>query len=194
MLTDVYFVDQFDKKIAMRLKNDQRDKRGRHIIADHIWINLTKPWLETGTELLYGDEVFFKADVKPYKRVRKDTLAIREQIYQKAKADCERIYDKFSFDLEDGYDYDFQKHLKQVKEKQKRIMKEALEKQAQIKLMDYTFKHVGKIKIVKYRPVHYKTERQHYNAQRYNDGRYIKYLIWHSKSYASHYLKGLTKN
>ena len=49
LLKDLYFVDKDDRKIRLAKDNDQVDKKGRHIVADHVWINLTKPWLNLKT-------------------------------------------------------------------------------------------------------------------------------------------------
>ena len=63
LLTDVYLVDENDKKVRLSKKNDFVDRKGRHIIADHIWVKFTKPWFEVPNELIKGDEIFFSAEV-----------------------------------------------------------------------------------------------------------------------------------
>lgn len=56
LLKDIYLVDENDKKIPLRKNNDFIDAKGRHIVADHVWVKFTKPWFDLPFELLQGDE------------------------------------------------------------------------------------------------------------------------------------------
>lgn len=184
LLKDLYLVDKNDKKIAMRKASDQVDKYGRHIIADHVWINLTKPWLETKNELFDGDEVMFKAKPVSYKIVRNDVLQKREEIYQAAVKKCDKLEAHWRKETAKGYVKDFDQKLKALQDKKHKILARAKEEQNNIELVDYSLKNISSIKVVKYKKLFYHTERGLYNPNRYNDEKYTKYLAWHSIDYA----------
>ena len=184
LLKDLYLVDKNGKKIVMRKKSDQVDKYGRHIIADHVWINLTRPWLETGDELFDGDEVMFKAKPTSYKIVRGDVLQEREAIYQKAIEKCNKLEDEWHKKTEKGFVKDFDKKLKYLNNEKRKIMARAKEEQNKIELIDYTLKNITAINVVKYKKLFYHTKRSHYDSSRYNDDRYTNYLAWHTIDYA----------
>lgn len=185
LLKKIYFVDKNGKKIPMR--NDKQDVviSGKHYIADHVWINLTKPWLNTGIELLDGDEVEFDACVEQYKITRSDVLAKREAVYQDARKKCEQIYNNWLRKTKKSHIDNFALKLDRMRERQSRIMQEAKEKQANIELVDYALNRIKKIKVVDYKRVYYGVRREKYNNNRYNDRRYTKFLAWHSMDYAS---------
>lgn len=184
LLKDLYLVDKNDKKIVMRKKNDQVDKYGRHIIADHVWINLTKPWLETKNELFDGDEVMFKAKPTSYKIVRGDVLSKREAIYQKAIKKCDELEKKWHTETAQGYVKNFDKKLARLNAQKRKILARAKEEQNNIELIDYTLKNISSIKVINYKKLFYHTERGLYNPDRYNDEKYTNYLAWHSIDYA----------
>lgn len=184
LLRDLYLVDKNDKKIVMRKNNDQRDKYGRHIIADHVWVNLTKPLLNTKRELFDGDELMFRAKPASYKIVRGDIVKEREAIYQKAVAQCDKLEEKWRKETAKGFVQNFDKKLTRLNNKKRKIMEDAKNKQNSIELIDYTLKNISSIKIINYKKLFYHTVRGVYNPDRYNDDKYTNYLAWHTIDYA----------
>lgn len=182
LLRDLYFVDQAGRKIALRKSNDQIDKYGRHIVADHLWVNLTKPWLKLGLELLDGDEVMFKASVTPYKITRKDTLDKRNQIWNKALVKNELLYEHYRM-LKIKRKTPKQA-LEKMQAKQKANLAKAKKEEDGIALVDYTLNKIKDLCVVRRKRVYYGVKRLAYDAGRIKDHAYTKYLAWHSMDYA----------
>lgn len=182
LLKDLYFVDKDDRKIRLAKDNDQVDKKGRHIVADHVWINLTKPWLNLKTELLDGDEVMFKASVAPYKITRSDTVAQRQAIWQKAKVENELLWERYEKHKRSRM---LKKHeFDKLKQKQHANLMQAAKEESEIKLVDYSLNRITNLKVVNYKRVYYHTERQIYDPNRIKDQKYTKFLAWHSMDYS----------
>ena len=186
LLKDIYLVDENDKKIRLSKKADFKDNKGNHIVADHLWVKLTKPWFELPDELLYGDEVYFRASVETYNIVRKDVLDQRQAIWDKAKKKSDQIYKRWAKYTEDHYRKNFSLSLNKMKEKQKKIMEQAKEDQAQLSLVDYGLNHIDKIKVVRSKRALYGVEREPYNYQQYKKQgyKYSSYLAAKSMNYA----------
>lgn len=175
LLKDIYLVNENDKKIRLANKNDFKDKKGRHIIADHIWIKLTKPWLMLPKELIQGDEVIFQAEVEQYKIVRKDVNSKREQIYLDAKKKNDEIWKRWSKYTDTHKRKNFQLSLEKMKQKQRDNLAQAKRKQNDLKLVDYSLNKISKLKVVNYLNTAY--SREQYNWQQYKRQGY-KYSAW----------------
>lgn len=177
LLTDVYLVDKDDNKIRMMKSNDFRDKKGRHIVADHLWVKMTKPWFEVKEELLAGDEVYFSAEVEKYKIVRKDAIDKRDAIYNEAKKKCDDIYKRWSRYTDNHKRKNFELSLKKMKSKQKEIMAKAKRNQSNIELVDYSLNKVKAIKVVIKVTTNSNYKRKIYNYEQYKYQGY-KYTAW----------------
>lgn len=177
LLKDIFLVDKNDKKIALRKENDFIDDKGRHIVADHLWVKMTKPWFSLPQELVQGDEVFFKAEVTSYKISRDDVVSKREEAWQKAMQKNEQIYKRWAKYTETHQRKNFQASLEKMKQKQKANLEQAKKEQSQLKLVDYTLNHVQNIKVVKWGRVKKDFQRETYNYQQYKRQGY-KYSAW----------------
>ena len=149
LLKDIYLVDRNDKKIRLSNKNDFVDKTGRHIVADHCWVKLTKPWFDLKQELLFGDQIYFEAEVEKYKITRDDVLEKREQIWKAAKAENQRIYQRWAKYTDTHHRKNFDLSLKKMKQKQAQNIKKAKVDQQKLELVDYSLNRIKKIKISK---------------------------------------------
>lgn len=177
LLTDVYLVDKQDNKIALRKSNDFIDKKGRHVVADHLWVKLTKPWFELSTELIKGDEIFFSAEVEQYKINREDVLLKRNQIWANAEKEAKQIYQRWSKYTDTHKRKNFQLSLNKMKQKQQNIIEKAKKDQERLKLVDYTLNRIKNIKIAKLSKPKKGFERQKYCYDRYKRQGY-KYSAW----------------
>lgn len=185
LLTDIYLVDESDHKIRLAKSNDFIDSKGRHIVADHCWVTLTKPWF-IGTELLSGDEVFFKANVTKYKINRDDVLEKRDQIWQDAEKKSEKIYQRWSKYTDMHRRKNFNLSLQKMKDKQRKIMELAKKQQNELELVDYTLNRISQVKLVKEKPVRKGWFREDWSYDQYKtDDRYSGYLAARSIKYAN---------
>lgn len=177
LLTDVYLVNDLDKKIRLVNSNDFKDKKGRHIVADHLWVKLTKPWFSLPTQLVPGDEIFFQASVEQYRIVRSDLLKKRDDIWQQAVKERDQVYKRWAKYTETHKRKNFQLSLDKMKAKQTAILKQAKQEQSQIELVDYSLNKLSKIKIAKLVNVPQDFERGNYNYNWYKRQGY-KYSAW----------------
>lgn len=177
LLTNVYLVDSQDKKIRLANKNDFIDAKGKHIIADHLWVKLTKPWLELPQELLQGDEIYFQANVEQYKITRADTIMKRNQIWDAMIKKNKRIETSWNYYTKHHYRKNFMTSLRKMRAKQQENITEAKKLQMQIKLVDYSLNHICKIHVVLLRKVKKNFQRETYNYVRFKNQGY-KYSAW----------------
>lgn len=184
LLRDLYFVDQNGRKIAMRNGRDQVDKYGRHIIADHVWINLTKPWLNLKTELLDGDEVMFKANVTAYKITRGDLIKKRQDIFEDALKKNNEIENDWQIRKITHFIPNFDEAFTKMQAEQKSNLAKAEKAQAKIKMQDYALNKISSIKVLNYKRVYYHTNRVRYDPSRIKERKYTNFLAWHSIDYA----------
>lgn len=186
LLKDVYLVDKYDKKIALRKANDFIDKKGRHIIADHLWVKFTKPWFDLPTELVKGDEIYFAAEVEQYKINRLDVLHKRDQIWLNAEKRSKQIYQRWSKYTETHKRKNFQLSLTKMKQKQREIIKKAKRDQKKQKLVDYTLNRIKNIKIAKISKTKSNFDRTQYNYSQFKRQgyKYSAWLAYRSMNYA----------
>lgn len=177
LLTDVYLVDSQDKKIRLTNKDDFLDSKGRHIIADHLWVKLTKPWLELPQELLQGDEVYFRANVEQYNIVRTDTIAKRNQIWDAMVKKNKQIEQSWSYYTKHHYRKNFTQSLQKMRAKQKKNIDEAKILQAQVKLVDYSLNRISRLHITSFKKAKYGFQREVYNYYYFKKQGY-KYSAW----------------
>lgn len=177
LLKNVYLVNSQDKKIALRKANDFVDEKGRHIVADHLWVKLTKPWFDLPVELVKGDEIYFSAEVKPYKINRTDILRKREQIWSDAKKMSNKIYQRWAKYTDSHKRKNFQLSLTKMKQKQREIMNKAKKEQKNLKLVDYSLTRIKNIKVVALVKTKDSFIRKHYCYTRYKQQGY-KYTAW----------------
>lgn len=177
LLTDIYLVDENDRKIKMAKANDFRDKKGRHIIADHLWVKMTKPWFELPYELLSGDQLYFQANVEKYHIFRDDLQKKRDQIYRDAKAKNEQIYKRWSKYTETHKRKNFQLSLKKLQEKERKNIQEATKKQKAIELVDYSLNKIKNIKVTNQFNPNFDYAREVYDYNQYKRQGY-KYSAW----------------
>lgn len=177
LLTDLYLVDQNGKKIRLANSNDFIDKKGRHIVADHAWVKLTKPWYDLPCELIKGDEVEFDAKVEQYKIVRKSVLDQRDQIWKEAKKKADTIYKRWSKYTDTHHRKNFQLSLDKMKAKQKAILDKAKKDQEKLQLVDYGLNYIKSINLVKKTTPKHGFERDKYNYKQYRLYRY-SYTSW----------------
>lgn len=177
LLTDVYLVDENDKKVRLSKKNDFVDRKGRHIIADHIWVKFTKPWFEVPNELIKGDEIFFSAEVEQYKINRPDVLKQRDRIWNDAKKKADQIYKRWSKYTDEHKRKNFQLSLEKMKQKQHDTLEQAKEDQKKLELVDYGLNKIKKINISKLVKPRHHFERGQYNYEQYKRQGY-KYSAW----------------
>ena len=156
LLKDIYLVDENDKKIRLSKKADFKDHK------------------------------YFRASVETYNIVRKDVLDQRQAIWDKAKKKSDQIYKRWAKYTEDHYRKNFSLSLNKMKEKQKKIMEQAKEDQAQLSLVDYGLNHIDKIKVVRSKRAMYGVEREPYSYQQYKKQgyKYSSYLAAKSMNYA----------
>lgn len=185
LLRNLYFVDKRDHKIPMRSKNDFVDKQGRHLVADHVWIKLTKPWLKIGAELMPGDEVFFKARVVPYKITRSDTLDKRTEIYNEACHKCQELTREWKIQTALYYVDNFDKKLAKFRKRRQKILDNMKKQQQKVPIVDYSLDYIAQIKVAKYRKLYYGYKREVYNAEKFKDHKYLNWLVWHTSQYAN---------
>ena len=186
LLTDVYLVDENDKKVRLSNKKDFIDKKGRHILADHIWVKFTKPWFEVSTELIKGDEVFFSAEVEQYKINRQDILKERDKIWKDAKKKSEQIYQRWSKYTDTHKRKNFQLSLKKMKQKQHDLLEQAKKDQTELELVDYglnKIKNISVSKMVKPRQ-HFQRDEYHYSQYKKQGYKYSAWLAARSIKYA----------
>lgn len=177
LLTDIYLVDKNDRKIRLAKQNDFIDRQGRHIIADHLWVKMTKPWFNLPYSLIYGDEVLFKASIEEYRINRDDLLIKRDKIWQQALKENDKIYQRWSKYTDTHRRKNFQLSLNKMKAKQAANLKQVQNKQALIKLVDYSLNKISNIKIVKYNSAIKLEKRSSYNYEQYKKQGY-KYSAW----------------
>lgn len=177
LLKDIYLVDENDRKVKMAKANDFRDKKGRHIIADHLWVKMTKPWFNLPTELLCGDQIFFQAGVEKYHIFRDDLQEKRNKIYRDAKAKNEQIYKRWSRYTDTHKRKNFQLSLEKLQAKERKNMNEAKRKQESIELVDYSLNKVKRIKVVEEIDPNFDYMREVYDYDQYKQRGY-KYSAW----------------
>ncbi|MCT7696382.1 hypothetical protein [Lactobacillus crispatus] len=177
LLTDVYLVDCHDKKIRLANRDDFVDSNGRHIVADHLWVKLTKPWLELPQELLQGDEVYFQANVEQYHIVRADTINKRNQIWHAMLQKNKRIEQSWNYYTKHHYRRNFKQSLQKMRAKQQRNIDEAKQLQLRIKLVDYSLNRISKLHIASLKKAKYNFQRETYNYSRFKRQGY-KYSAW----------------
>lgn len=177
LLTDVYLVDENDKKVRLSNKKDFIDKKGRHILADHLWVKFTKPWFEIPTELIKGDEVFFSAEVEQYKINRQDVLKERDKIWDEAKKKSEQIYLRWSKYTDTHRRKNFELSLNKMKQKQRDLMEQAKKEQEALELVDYSLNKIKNINVSKLIKPGHQFEREQYNYEQYKRQGY-KYSAW----------------
>lgn len=177
LLTDIYLVDKNDHKVRMAKSNDFKDSKGRHIIADHIWIKMTKPWFELSTELLCGDQLIFQAEVEKYPIIRDDVLRKRDQIFKDVNEKNEQIRKRWSQYTDTHKRKNYSLSLAKMKEKRRKNIEEAKKKQKFLELVDYSLNKVKKIKVVKKINPSFDYIREIYNYDQYKQQRY-KYSAW----------------
>lgn len=119
LLTDIFLVNDKGEKIRLAKKNDFKDKKGRHIIADHLWVKLTKEWLKLPCQLLKGDEVYFQAGITKYRISRQDVLNKRNKIWNDALKKNEQIYKRWSKYTDTHKRKNLQLSLEKMKDKQR---------------------------------------------------------------------------
>lgn len=177
LLTDIYLVDQSDRKIRLANKNDFMDRKGRHIVADHLWVKMTKPWFELPTELIKGDEIYFSAEVAEYKINRPDILKKRDQVWNEAQKKSDQIFQRWSRYSDTHRRKNFQLSLDKMKQKQQDLMKQAKETQKKLKLVDYSLNKIKNIRIVNYTKPKLGFIRDQYSYSQYKRQGY-KYTAW----------------
>lgn len=177
LLKDVYLVDSQDKKKRLDSTNDFIDKKGRHIVADHLWVKLTKPWLKLSQELIAGDEIYFKANVKKYRINRSDVLEKREQIWQEAQRKNDLIYRRWSKYTDTHKRKNFDLSLAKMKAKQKTNIEQAKKDQQKLELVDYSLDHVSDIHVARLVKPKYHFQRTKYDYQQYRRQGYT-YSAW----------------
>lgn len=175
LLKDVYFVDKNDKRILLAKDNDFRDKNGHHIVAEHIWVKLTKPWFSVPCELFNGDEVIFSAEVEKYKIGRDDIIKKREKIWNAAVKENDKIHKRWVRYTNKHFRKNFELSLRNMKRKQKANLRKARQKQEKLELVDYSLNRINHVKLVK--RVSTNVEREKYNYQQYKNQGY-KYSAW----------------
>lgn len=187
LLKDIYLVNENDQKIRLAKSNDFIDQKGRHIVADHAWVKLTKPFFKDNLEILPGDEIIFKAAIKPYKIVRNDVVAKREKIWQEAQAKNNQIYQRWHREMQKHFNKDFNKSLRKMKKKQKQVLTKAKEEQSQIPLVDYTFNKISNLDIINMLPVKKGWHRGFWlwSKKRDEGVKYTEYLAARSIKYAN---------
>ena len=153
------------------------DKDRKHLVADHMWVKLTKPWFKLG-ELLDGDRVTFKAKVEKYKISRDDVLIKRELIWQEAVETNNQIYQRWQKYTDTHHRKNFQLSLDKMKQKQKNNLIEAKKQQAKLELVDYSLNYISNLKLIsKNSDTTY--ERKQFDYDHYKKQGY-KYSAWMS--------------
>lgn len=185
LLTDVYLVDKDDKKIALRKSNDFIDKKGRHIVADHLWVKLTKPWFELPQELIKGDEIYFSAEIEQYRITRLDVIKKRDKIWNDAQKKSDQIYKSWSKYTDTHKRKNFQLSLEKMKQKQRKLLEQAKKDQEKLELVDYTLNRIKNIKVARWvKPKRgFKREKYDYDQYKRQGYKYSAWLAYHSMSY-----------
>lgn len=175
LLKDIYFVNKDGKRVLLAKSNDFRDKNGRHIVAEHIWVKLTKPWFSLPCELVTGDEVTFSAEVEKYKINRDDIVKKREKIWQAAVKKNDEIHKRWVRYTNKHYRKNFELSLRNMKRKQRNNLKIARQKQENLELVDYSLNKIKHVKLVK--KIKSARAREQYDYHQYKKQGY-KYSAW----------------
>lgn len=91
LLLNVYPVYETGKKVPLRGQNVLKTNKGLAIVADHLWTPLTPEFLKQ-KELLYQDEIMFKAHVIAYPISRKNVREKRDDIWINGKKESQKVY------------------------------------------------------------------------------------------------------
>ena len=94
ILFDVYPVHPDGSKIPIRSKPKITDEHGKQIACDHLWTVFSAAFCRQG-ELLFGDEIMFKAKTVSYKITRQNTLNQRNQIWQNSLLETKQAYQAY---------------------------------------------------------------------------------------------------
>lgn len=184
-------VNQQHKKIpVILLKNIYIiDKDKKHLVADHMWVKLTKPWFKLG-ELLDGDCLIFKAKVEKYKISREDVLAKREAIWQEAVKTNNQIYQRWQKYTDTHHRKNFQLSLDKMKQKQKNNLIEAKKQQAKLELVDYSLNYISNLKLTrKNSDTTYEREQFDYDYYKKQGYKYSSWMAARSIDYAESHIK-----
>lgn len=183
LLLNLYLVNKQDKTIELRRPNAVRDSKGKSLVADHVWVEVNYNFFQCiPQELLYGDEIFFKAKVEQYKINREDILLKRNLIWEKTKELNDSIFTNWLATRKQykGEQYAIRQASMQAQIRQNNAV--AKKAQAQIKLVDYGLTDLNSISVSKYQPtVRYKTfHRIKYDLQKIQANRH-DYTSWLSQ-------------
>lgn len=134
VLLDIYPVYKNGHKVPLRSKDALTNKHGQQIAADHLWTSLTKSFLDTPFELLYGDQIQFTATVKTYKITRDNVLDDRDKIWQNCMENNEKLYQQYVRQKNELYRLANKSKEQAFKDHTKRIIsfKEMKERQEEI--------------------------------------------------------------
>lgn len=184
-------VNQQHKKIpVILLKNIYIiDKDKKYLVADHMWVKLTKPWFKLG-ELLDGDRITFKAKVEKYKISRDDVLAKREAIWQEAVKTNNQIYQRWQKYTDTHHRKNFQLSLDKMKQKQKNNLIEAKKQQAKLELVDYSLNYISNLKLIsKNSDTSYEREQFDYDYYKKQGYKYSSWMAARSIDYTESHIK-----
>ena len=165
------------------------DKDKKYLVADHMWIKLTKPWFKLG-ELLDGDRITFKAKVEKYKISRDDVLIKRELIWQEAVETNNQIYQRWQKYTDTHHRKNFQLSLDKMKQKQKNNLIEAKKQQAKLELVDYSLNYISNLKLIrKNSDTTYEREQFDYDYYKKQGYKYSAWMSARSINYVESHIK-----
>lgn len=194
LLLNLYLVDQQDKKIKINRSNIIRDIYGRCLITDHIWVDVNSSFFNCiPQELLYGDELYFKADVEEYPISRANVVTQRNLIWEKTQELNNSIFQSWRISRKQFKGEQYAIRLASIKAEIRQNNLIAQQQQRKIKMVDYGLTNIRSIHVSKYLPtLHYRNfQRIHYNLNKINADNYL-YSKWLSRRTIQY--KALIKN
>lgn len=153
LLKDLYIVDEKDHPVALRRKDLLHDKHHHTLVADHVWIDLDDNWFKLPNEVLYGDEVTFKATVEQYPITRDNVIRQRNEIWENVKIENNNLKQIWKENKSQYHGQIRNAKYQQLQAEIRQNIQLARKKQKEIALVDYGLSSMREIKIVKLQPI-----------------------------------------
>ena len=179
LLLNLYLVDAKDHEIEFHRTDTPHDAKDKTWVADHIWLDVNHSFFKSiPQELLYGDEIYFKADVEQYPISREDVLRKRNFIWSKTQELNNSIFQNWRAMRKRYKGEQYSIKLASIKAQIKANNAIASQQQKKIKLVDYGLTGIRDIHVAKYLlVVQYKTfHRIHYNLRKLKINDYSNWL------------------